>query len=253
MTAVSFEFRRISKVYPGQRALDDVSFTLRSGEDTAIIGSSGCGKSTTLRLLAGLESPSAGGIYLNGDRISDKDRISTPPHMRQVAMVFQDLALWPNLSVLENVLLGLSGKKVNQLEALERASEALALSGVEELAFRKPGTLSGGQQQRVALARALAVQPRFLLLDEPFSELDLLTKLKLLDEISALSRDQDWTIVLVTHDPLEAFSLCRFAVVLSNGRVEESGQLIELLKSPRSEMLKQFRRHLSGLPGGQKI
>ncbi|MCI0560192.1 MAG: ATP-binding cassette domain-containing protein, partial [Nitrososphaera sp.] len=124
-----------------------------------------------------------------------------------------------------------------------RANEALALCGLQTLVNRKPGEISGGQQQRVALARAIAAQPTFLLLDEPFSGLDLITKARLLEEISALAAERKLTVVLVTHDPLEAITLCRSAIVLNNGRVEESGSLADLLRTSQSEILKVFRNH----------
>ena len=159
-------------------------------------------------------------------------------------MVFQDLALWPNLSALENVWLGLTRKNFSKEEARERAHQALVVCGIEQLAGRKPGTLSGGQQQRVALARAIATRPTFLLLDEPFSGLDLILKKRLLGEISILAERSELTVILVSHDPLDALGLCRSVVVLAEGRVEESGQLTELLERPRSETLTIFRSHL---------
>ncbi|MFQ5929227.1 MAG: ABC transporter ATP-binding protein [Acidobacteriota bacterium] len=240
MKGAQFEFRHICKNYESQTALNDVSFRMMCGEHLAIIGSSGCGKSTTLRLLAGLEAPSAGEILMDGNVVSEANRILKPPHLRGIGMVFQDLALWPNLSVIDNVLLGLSGERVPKSEAGKRASQALTLCGIQALAFRKPGTISGGEQQRVALARALAMRPNFLLLDEPFSGLDLVTKTKLLREISRLAADRKLTVILVSHDPVEATVMCRSAIVLAEGRVEESGVLTDLLKAPQSEMLKVF-------------
>ena len=248
MSVARFEFRRVSKNYEGQAALTDVSFTLFRGDHTAIIGLSGCGKSTTLRLLAGLEAPSSGEIHLDGVEASRASKITKPTHLRGVAMVFQDLALWPNLSIMDNVLLGLSGHRLAKQAARARAARALTLCGVESLRSRKPGTISGGQQQRAALARAIAVQPDFLFLDEPFSDLDPLTKCELLQQISALAAEQKFTIILVTHDPMEAVALCDSAIVLTEGRVEESGIWTDLLKAPRSPMLRIFREQLSGLP-----
>jgi iron(III) transport system ATP-binding protein len=245
-----FEFRDVSKTYEGQTALDNISFAIVSGQHTAIMGPSGCGKSTTLRILAGLEVPSAGEVLMDDVVVSEPDKICYPPHLRGVGMVFQDLALWPNLSVMNNVLLGLSSEGLTKHEARERARDALALCGVESLASRKPGKISGGQQQRVALARAIAMRPRFLLLDEPFSDLDLVTKMKLLEDIVALAANQKLTTILVTHDPMEATVLCRSAIVLTSGRIEESGDLADLLKDPQSELLKVFREHLNGF---QKI
>jgi ABC-type sugar transport system ATPase subunit len=165
-------------------------------------------------------------------------------------MVFQDLALWPNLSVRDNILLGLSGAGLIRQEAKTRAREALALCAIESLAERKPGTISGGEQQRAALARAIAGRPSYLLLDEPFSGLDLITKTKLLEEISALAVEQKITVLLVTHDPLEAMTLCRSALVLDNGRIAERGRWTNLLRTPQSPMLRIFRDYCSGMPTG---
>jgi ABC-type Fe3+/spermidine/putrescine transport system ATPase subunit len=246
MSSGEFVCRSVSKVYGRDTALSDVSFAVRVGEHTAILGPSGCGKSTVLRLLAGLDAPSVGEVWLDGTIVSRANTILTPPHLRGVAMVFQDLALWPNLSVLDNVLLGLSGRRLSKREKRARAYEALALCAIESLADRKPGTLSGGQQQRVALARALTVRPTYLLLDEPFSGLDLVTKTSLLTDIALLVAAQHCTIVLVTHDPLEATTLCRAALVLDEGRVVEAGPFEALLQTPRSETLRVFCSHLGG-------
>ena len=240
MSNSQFAFRSVSKTYDGHLVLEGISFTIPAGEHTAIIGPSGCGKSTVLRLLAGLEAPSAGQVLLDGQVVSQPQRILRPPHLRSVAMVFQDLALWPNLSVMDNVLLGLSGTGLLRKEARKRARAALALCAIESLADRKPGAISGGQQQRAALARALAVRPSFLLLDEPFAGLDLVTKTKLLEEIAVLAAEQKLTIVLVTHDPAEATTLCRSALALENGHVKEIGTWEDLLSNPRSEMLRVF-------------
>ena len=250
MNGDPFQFCSVSKAYNGHAVLSDISFTVTAGEHTAILGGSGCGKSTVLRLLAGLDVPSAGRILFKGQAISEPNRIVTPPHLRGVAMVFQDLALWPNLTVLGNVLLGLAGITQSAREKRTRAVEALALCGIEQFADRKPGTLSGGQQQRAALARAIAARPAFLLLDEPFSGLDLVTKTRLLREIADLASQRELTVLLVSHDPLEATTLCRSAVVLENGRVQETGKLETLLRTPQSEMLKVFRDHLRGMPSG---
>lgn len=244
MSASQFAFCSVSKLYDRHVVLDSVSLTLTAGEHIAILGPSGCGKSTVLRLLAGLDAPSAGQVLLDGAIVSEPHRVLRPPHLRGVAMVFQDLALWPNLSAIDNVLLGLSGTRLTKKEAKKRAHEALALCDIESLADRKPGILSGGQQQRVALARALAVQPWFLLLDEPFAGLDLVTKAKLLEEIAALAMAQHVTIVLVTHDPYEATTLCQSALLLNNGHVEEAGTWKELLGNPRSEILRVFRAYV---------
>ncbi len=247
MSAGRFEFRAVSKRYGGHAALEAVSFLLEPGRPTALLGPSGCGKSTALRLLSGLEAPSAGTVLLDGRVISEPGRVLLPPHRREVALLFQDLALWPNLTALGNVLLGLAGASLPRGEARKRAEEALTLCRIEGLANRKPGQLSGGQQQRVALARAIAVRPRWLLLDEPFAGLDLLTKTHLFQEIRALATERSLTVVLVTHDPLEVLTLCESAVVLEEGRLVETGTLEALLREPRSDLLRSFQRHVRNL------
>jgi len=236
-----FEVRSLSKSYGEQRALWDVSFVIESGENLAVLGASGSGKSTVLRLLAGLETPDGGQVLLNDRPVSEAGRIVLAPHRRGISMVFQDLALWPNLSAHENVRMGLSGLALSRPEILARTREALSLCGVEELAHRKPGAMSGGQQQRVALARAIAVRPAFLLMDEPYAGLDLVIKSRLLEEVHAVAMLQKMTVILVTHDPSEAMSLCRSAVVLDQGCLVESGPLTELLHAPRSNLLSIFR------------
>ncbi len=247
MSPSQFQFCSVSKSFGEHEAVSGLAFTLYAGEHTAILGPSGCGKSTALRLLAGLEPPTKGQILLNGKVISEANRVVMPPHLRGVSLVFQDLALWPNLTVLGNVLLGLSGSNLSRHQAKRRGEEALAHCGIGSLAQRKPGQLSGGQQQRVALARAIAARPTFLLLDEPFSGVDILTKTKLLGEIAALASEQSLTVLLVSHDPLEATTLCRSAIVLNEGRVQECGVLADLIRDPQSELLKTFRDHLRGL------
>jgi ABC-type Fe3+/spermidine/putrescine transport system ATPase subunit len=241
MTGSRFEFRSVSKSYAGHPALCDVCCAVQAGANLAVLGPSGSGKSTALRLLAGLEAPDHGAVLLNDAAVSVAGRVVLPPHRRGLALVFQDLALWPNLSAQDNVLLGLAGLSLSRREALARTHEALSLCGVEEMAGRKPGAMSGGQQQRVALARAVAVRPAFLLLDEPYTGVDLVLKSRLLAEVRALAALQDMTVVLVTHDPCEALSLCGQAVVLDRGRVVEAGPLPELLRAPRSELLRVFR------------
>jgi ABC-type Fe3+/spermidine/putrescine transport system ATPase subunit len=243
MSAGRFEFQTVSKRHGQVAALDGVSFALEPGQHTALLGPSGCGKSTLLRLFSGLEAPSTGQVLLDGKVISTARRIVLPPHRRGLTMVFQDLALWPNLTALGNVLLGLAGTRLSRAETRQRAEEALAACRIGGLADRKPAQLSGGEQQRVALARAIAPRPRFLLLDEPFAGLDLMTKTHLFEEISGLADKRNLTVVLVTHDPQEALTLCQFATVLDAGRLVEAGPFESLLRAPRSELLRRFQTH----------
>mgnify|MGYP001296968491 CR=1 FL=1 len=239
MTEDGFELSAISKNYGRQAILNDISLDLPRGRHTALLGPSGCGKSTILRLLAGLEPPDAGEVRLRGAIASAAKRIVIAPHARGIGMVFQDLALWPNLTALDNVRLG---------QTTERdARDALALCGIEALARRRPGELSGGQQQRVALARAIAAEPSFLFLDEPFAGLDWTTKSALLDMISGLARDRRLTILLVSHDPAEVLALVSDLVVLEGGRISEAGPLADVLDAPRTDAARHLRTYAIGL------
>ena len=244
MTERGFEFRAVTKRFGDEVAVSELSLQFPPGRHTAILGPSGCGKTTALRLLAGLEVPSSGEVLMEDEVISDARGVHLPPHRRQLSLVFQDLALWPNLTALENVRLGLSGLRTKRREAVPRAREALALCGIGELGERKPSELSGGQQQRVALARAIAPKPEFLLLDEPFAALDLVIKARLVDELRRLVETHNLTIVLVSHEPSDATSLCEWAYVLDNGRLQEAGRIAELLNQPRSPLLRLFRERV---------
>ncbi len=235
-----FHFRGVTKRFGDQTAVSDLSFHLPPGRHTALLGPSGCGKTTVLRLLAGLETPSDGEVVLNDDVISDARGVHLPPHRRRLTLVFQDLALWPNLTALENVRLGLSGLHLPKKDAMSQARAALESCGIGELAARNPSELSGGQQQRVALARAIAPKPEFLLLDEPFVALDLVIKAHLLDELRHLAEMQRLTLVMVTHEPADAAALCQWAYVLNAGGLEEAGPMTELLREPRSNLLRVF-------------
>ena len=241
----AFEFCSVSKNYQHQVVLSDVSFSISTGGHTAILGPSGCGKSTVLRILSGLDVPSAGEVLQDGKVISQTNQIIIPPHRRGIAMVFQDLALWPNLSVLENVLLGQTESCLGRQGIIKRAEKALAMCRIEKLAKRFPAKLSGGQQQRVALSRAIATKPSFLFLDEPFSGLDLVLKTELLREIEAFAEQNHFTILLVTHDPIEVATLCNSAIVLEQGKVVELGELEGLLQKPKSKTLRIFRKFLN--------
>jgi len=242
VSSTTFEFENVCRVFGNHPALSDVSLRLEPGRHTAILGPSGCGKTTLLRLLAGLDAPSAGRITMNGKPASEPGRILIPPHRRHIAMVFQDLALWPNLRVIDNVLLALSGAGLARREARRRAEESLTRCGIADLVKRKPSELSGGQQQRVALARAVAARPDFLLLDEPFAGLDLLTRDYILDQIRALMAAVGFTVVLVTHDPVDASRLCSHAIVMEESRVVDIGALPDLLQNSQSQLLRRFQQ-----------
>jgi len=234
MTGKGFELRGVSKNYGSVTVLAGISLALTAGRHTALLGPSGCGKSTVLRLLAGLETPDAGEIFINGSVASAPAGTTVEPQDRNIGMVFQDLALWPNLSALDNVRLGQAVDDRDAHDALERC-------GIETLAKRRPGELSGGQQQRVALARAIAAQPSFLFLDEPFAGLDWASKSVLLDEISALASIQSLTIFLVSHDPAEVLALSDQLIVLENTRIAETGAVAAVLAQPRTRTTEYLR------------
>jgi ABC-type Fe3+/spermidine/putrescine transport system ATPase subunit len=229
-----------------QLVLNGTDFEVTGRESVALLGSSGSGKSTLLRVIAGLEIAERGQVRIGETSASHDGRILTPPHRRGIAMMFQDLALWPNLSVAGNVRLGLSGLRLSRDESQQRIEHAMDLCGVSDLAGRRPGTLSGGQQQRVALARALAMRPKLLLLDEPLGGLDLITKQAILRQISQLKSQLDFAIILVTHDPIEVRSLCNSVAVLEEGRITEHASLDEITSHPRSALGKAFVRALQG-------
>ncbi|MBA3762505.1 MAG: ATP-binding cassette domain-containing protein [Chthoniobacterales bacterium] len=221
-----------------------VTFDIEVGAHLAVLGPSGCGKSTLLRLLAGLDAPSEGAIDIGERQVSAPGKVLVPAHERTIAMVFQDLALWPNLTALDNVLLGLAQVRESRHEKRQQARDALRACGLESFDARRPSSLSSGQQQRVALARVLAVRPKLLLLDEPFSGLDIALKAQLFAEMRQLGGNHAVTFVLVTHDPLEATALCTNALVIERGSVFESGNLLGLLRQPTSATLRAFLQQL---------
>lgn len=239
MSRALVEFEQISKRFAAVEVLNEIAFSIPVGSQLALLGPSGCGKSTLLQLLAGLEMPSSGRIRIDGELVSDGVAMLVPPHARSLAMVFQDLALWPNLSALENVVFGLSGRfKLTAAEGRERGQEMLALCGIAALARRKPAELSAGQQQRVAIARALAVRPKLLLLDEPFTGLDLTLKHQLLEEIRSLIARLGVTTILVSHDPWEICNLCSQVIVIEHHEIAEQGSLEELMDAPVSSTMR---------------
>ena len=226
--------------------LHAADFEVRSGESVALLGGSGAGKSTLLRVIAGLQTAERGEVWIAGKPASRDGRLLTPPHRRGLAMLFQDLALWPHLTVAGNIRLGVSGLRLSRSESRQRIEQALKLCGIADLADRRPGALSGGQQQRVALARALAMRPQLLLLDEPLGGLDLITKQALLQQIAALKTQLGFALILVTHDPVEVRGLCRSLAVLENGRIAEHAPLEEITTNPKSALGKAWAQALAG-------
>lgn len=216
-------------------AVDNISFSVDPGELVCILGPSGCGKSTTLRMIAGLERPTDGNIYLDGD-----DQTDIPPYERPTATVFQNWALFPYKSVLENVAFGLKMDGVNKKDRQNRAQELLRTVQMEPYADAKPPDLSGGQKQRVALSRALAVEPELLLLDEPLSNLDKKLRESMQIEIRKLQDQFDKTMIYVTHDQTEAFTLADRLFIMNNGKIMQRGTPQEIYEHPVNEFVESF-------------
>jgi iron(III) transport system ATP-binding protein len=244
MDSKGLEVIQLTKKFADQTVLDDVSFSVKPEQHTVILGPSGCGKSTLLRIITGLLAPDSGEIVITGKVVSSANKILIQPHLRNIGMVFQDLALWPNLTVLKNITLALSSKNISSLVIKKKAWDALEMCGITSLASRKPAEISGGQQQRVALARAIVLKPEYLLLDEPFSGLDLVTKHELMEELAILSGKQNITIVLVTHDPFEATFFAEQALIINNEKIAESGLFTELLAQSQNPIMLKFRTQL---------
>ena len=227
------ELQSIRKEFPGFVAVNDLDLKIPAGEFFALLGPSGCGKTTTLRMIAGLESPSAGKILLGG-----KDVTNTKPHERPVNTVFQNYALFPHMSVIENVAFGLRQRKVE--EPLKRAAEALAMVELEHLGERKPQQLSGGQQQRVALARAMVNRPSLLLLDEPLGALDLKLRRQMQIELKAIQMEVGLTFLHVTHDQEEAMDMADTVAVMNQGHIEQMGAPEALYDRPKTAFVAKF-------------
>jgi len=223
----------IRKEYPGFVAIENLDLKIPAGEFFALLGPSGCGKTTTLRLVAGLDSPTRGKIL-----IGNKDITQTKPHERPVNTVFQNYALFPHMSVLENVAFGLRQRKVG--DPLPKAVEALKLVELEHLAQRRPTQLSGGQQQRVALARALVNRPSLLLLDEPLGALDLKLRRQMQVELKAIQMEVGLTFLHVTHDQEEAMDMADTVAVMNKGRIEQMGAPEALYERPKTLFVSKF-------------
>jgi len=235
--AASLGVAHVSHGYAGRAVLDEVSWHAQAGELLCLLGHSGCGKTTLLRLIAGLETPRSGRVLIGDDEMSGPSRFIAP-EQRGVGLVFQDYALFPHLSVLANIAFGLRGLPRERARAT--ALELLERIGLSSRAHSYPHTLSGGEQQRVALARALAPAPRVLLMDEPFSNLDRRTRDHVRDETLALLRDASTTAVVVTHDPEEAMRIADRIVLLRDGRVEQIGEPRAIWDQPASLFAARF-------------
>ncbi|WP_326596380.1 ABC transporter ATP-binding protein [Streptomyces sp. NBC_01803] len=229
------EFTEVSRRFGEFTAVDSLNLAIRDGELTTLLGPSGCGKTTSLRMLAGYLTPSSGTITIGG-----RDVTRTPPEKRDLGMVFQSYALFPHLSVADNVGYGLKLRKVSRAERTRRVGEALDLVGLGHLADRRPKALSGGQQQRVALARAIVIRPRLLLLDEPLSNLDARLRVQMRGEIRRIQAETGLTVVLVTHDQEEALEMSDRMVVMNTGRVMQEGPPDDLFPAPANRFVAEF-------------
>jgi sn-glycerol 3-phosphate transport system ATP-binding protein len=225
----------VSKVWGTTRAVDDVSFAASAGSFLVLLGPSGCGKSTTLRLIAGLEAASSGRIRIGGADVTD-----LPPAKRRIAMVFQSYALFPHLSVAENIIFGLKVRRVSAAERAARLKRTAALLGLEKLLDRKPSQLSGGQQQRVALGRAIIAETPVCLMDEPLSNLDAQLRNEMRREIRALQQKLGITMVYVTHDQIEAMSMADQVILMREGRIEQDAAPDLLYAKPATVFAARF-------------
>ncbi len=235
----SVELKGLGKRYGAAVAVEDVSLRIESGQLVCLLGPSGCGKTTTLRLIAGFIEPSAGEILVGGKVLSSPAR-TVPPEGRNMSMIFQSYALWPHMTVAENVAYGLRIRKMDKATIAAKLQAILATARLEALADRYPGELSGGQQQRVSLARAMVVEPETLLLDEPLSNLDANLREEMRFEIRRLHDRYRYTTVYVTHDQSEAMTTADLIAVMNQGRIEQLGTPKEIYDAPRSPFVARF-------------
>ncbi len=245
----------ISKTFKSSAtlAVDSVSLEVFKGESVTLLGPSGCGKTTTLRMIAGLERADTGMISIGRNIVFDaRTHIDLPPERRNAGMVFQSYAIWPHMSVAENVAFPLNARRIAAADIRERVIRALETVGLEGFGERPATRLSGGQQQRVAFARALVHEPEVLLLDEPLSNLDVKLREQMQIELKSLQTQQGWTVINVTHDQTEALGISDRIFILNKGRIEQGGAPRELYERPRTKFVRDFLGKVVSLTGSVK-
>jgi len=235
----SVELRGLTKRFGSLAVVDDVSLRIDHGKLVCLLGPSGCGKTTTLRLIAGFLEPTSGEIHV-GDRVVSSTARTLPPESRNMSMIFQSYALWPHMTVEDNITYGLRLRRLDRETIAKKLAAILATTRLEPLARRYPGELSGGQQQRVALARALIVEPETLLLDEPLSNLDANLREEMRFEIRRLHDQYRYTTVYVTHDQSEAMTTADLIAVMNAGRIDQLGTPEDIYDRPQSEFVARF-------------
>jgi iron(III) transport system ATP-binding protein len=235
----SVELRGLTKRFGSLAVVDDVSLVIDHGKLVCLLGPSGCGKTTTLRLIAGFLEPSSGEIRV-GDRVVSSSAKTLPPEQRKMSMIFQSYALWPHMTVADNITYGLRLRKFSRDAIAKKLHSILSTTKLEPLAQRYPGELSGGQQQRVALARALIVEPETLLLDEPLSNLDANLREEMRFEIRRLHDEYRYTTVYVTHDQSEAMTTADLIAVMNGGKIDQLGTPEDIYDHPQSEFVARF-------------
>jgi iron(III) transport system ATP-binding protein len=246
---IQLQFSNVEKKYDNNvLVVSNFSLTVMQGEFVSFLGPSGCGKTTTLRMIAGLENNTGGTISIANQIVSDpQNKILLPPEKRNVGMVFQSYAVWPHMTVFDNVAYPLKFQKKQKTEIHEAVTQALKMVELTGLELRKPNQLSGGQQQRVALARGLVMKPKILLLDEPLSNLDAKLREKMRRDIRKIQQDLNLTVVYVTHDQKEAFQMSDKVVVMNQGKIEQVGNPKEIQISPATDFVRSFVEHEASL------
>ncbi len=231
------KLNNIRHSYGETQVINNLSLNIDTNQLTCLLGSSGCGKTTILRLIAGLEIPKSGQIIINNKMVSENGQLLLPPHKREIGFIFQDLALWPHFTVYKNIAFGLNERKEKNVK--ETVFDMLDFFGLRQYSEKYPHQLSGGQKQLVAISRSLVLKPKILLMDEPLANLDVKLKRKILEYINNIKRTFNISIIYVTHDHEEAFAISDKVVVLNDGEIEEAGNVEEIKKS-KNKFTKYF-------------